>query len=282
MSSEEYVSTQVPNLEREIGNEEPDETPIEPPPRIQLPGFRKASDLSRLSLSSSSRPTVAQVGHVDLTEEGEETISNKNPLHNIQKNQAKQYKFKSPMAGEGEKRIRIGLGASSSRPTVGNKNNGNQVKGAFKPPTFKVPERPIQGVAPDSPDSPSIPTEPLQQEIVDIDSSENDSDNLNEIPPATTAKSSTDIVSAKMVPAPQNSGSSGLAAVKINPLGTKKREVFYPAAPQKEKLQEAPASDDEVEDLMDAVKKSRQLREARTHSHGRSGGSFFVASAAQN
>jgi hypothetical protein len=62
-----------------------------------------------------------------------------------------------------------------------------------------------------------------------------------------------------------------------NPLGTKVREIFYPANPgaRKEKMQEDPASDEEVEDLSVVVARSRLNEESRYFN--RDSGKFFAS-----
>jgi hypothetical protein len=290
--------------------DEADETPVEPPPRIQYPGFQKASDISRTSSSGPAGAAArAGLGHVELTDETEvETIerpiANKSTSY-VQPIKSKQFGFKAPALGGGQKPLRIGLG-SSSRSTLGNNTTANQVNGAYKPVAFKVPELPKRSPVPDSSDPPSIPNElsdpsdpnshngpgnssdPPRQDIVDIDSSGDDSDNpdiVNETMPEETAKSTTNIISAKTISAPrvvdEPWGETDLSAptvAKSNPLGMKRREVFYPAAPRKEKIQDDPASDGEVDDLSDAVKKSRELTEAKARVGGRSGTQSFIQS----
>lgn len=258
LSSDEYVSTQRTRLEEEAGELE-NEQPFEPPPRIatnmNLPGFRKASDISRPPSHKSSTASGIQYG-------------TNNPQGSL------------PRLG--------GMnGAANKVP------GAMHVKRAFKPPTFKVPALPAAVVEDNSVpeedlgggESPLfIPTSPVEEmrnaEKHSVEPSSEEEAPLNgkrrfirgALVPSSSSSSDDEpqvieeksaaigpTIRSSVAPTKHSLKTPAFSSGGSNLPGVKKRDVLYPAGPpRKEKMQEDPAEDEQVEDLEAAVKRARE------------------------
>ncbi|PVF95214.1 ATP-dependent DNA helicase [Serendipita vermifera] len=124
LASEEYIGTQRPRLELEAGNEGgwEEERPLEPPPRLNLPGFRKASEMQKEMVQTV--PGVSGVKRSADNMDGLEETSNPTLIGGIK-------------SVGNLKRMRVGLG-----PGLPASKGGGFRPAAFKPLTFKVPQPP--------------------------------------------------------------------------------------------------------------------------------------------
>jgi hypothetical protein len=258
LSTEEYISTQAARLEQDVSNNE-DEAPVEPPPRLNLPGFRKASDISKKSLS----PPREVEGTVEPRgpERASDTVGQNSVKSGL-------------LMGGNIKRARVGLGTGQFTASRGNPTGGPRLNRAFKVPTFKVPAVPVGPIPPSSP--PPITTSTSvkasergssEPDRIELSSSSDESDvvliedtkNRSPHPPKDL-----------LVPNPVitvGETSSHVGSRTTNPLGTKPRNVFYPSGPQKEKRQDKPSSDGEAEDLHSIAKLISLARNGRSRTY---------------
>ncbi|KIM30825.1 hypothetical protein M408DRAFT_327788 [Serendipita vermifera MAFF 305830] len=228
LASDDYVGTQRPRLEEEAEGEGPPDAPV-----LNLPGFRKASDLARQPAPFRA-PGIAPPA-IDLGTERQGGPSNY-------------------AGGTDTKRLKIGLGTSNL--LLG--KSGSLARRQFKVPTFKTPNLPSDTSNPtpqaDVQDEPEVAE---RDTIVDLGSSEDEVDDVSK--PVET-------VDVRDAPLEKNVAPSALLmsnSTRIigTSLRVKNRDVFYPAGPTKIKMQEDPASDGEVDDLEAVVAKNRTTTE---------------------
>lgn len=218
---------------------------MEPPSRLNFPEFQKASDIARYTSSAEENVIIR------------DSRGNKRP------NQPQD----SVSTGHGyqidgkSKRSRIELTAVKPMAKTG-------LGRAFKIPTFKVPQVPAQ-VVPPVPPLPSSPPGSLEtgwssrDDLIDLTGSD---EKLDAMIDECTFKRAINQPSIEE-PSLQASKEAASASVSVsetlaagvtvaNPLGTKKRTVFYPTTGEsrKERMQEKPSSDEESGDLRSVAK----------------------------
>ncbi|KAG8801512.1 hypothetical protein FRC16_000296 [Serendipita sp. 398] len=246
LASEDYISTQKTRLEEEVGDIE-EETPLERP-RVKLPGFRMASSLPKQQLLSRQ---------LNEAKEGAVATSSLN----------------NSVGGVGNQKLKVGLARNLAVQSDHPRSGLTHITRPFRPPTFKVPavpapqssaagEETLPSLAPPIDITGSSMLDPIgvvpsTTEVVGVESFERDvgydipngTDNRSALPRARATDANNEL---------QKESRTKLT-VNGNPLGVKKREVLYPAGgPKKEKMQEDPASDGEVEDLEAVVMRARK------------------------
>jgi hypothetical protein len=130
----------------------------------------------------------------------------------------------------------------------------------FKVPALKAPADIIPVILQPTtmPDDPIV--EGRAMSPIEISSSDDGGQDPNEKQPKVveTLRSKV-LTSEKRAAQPQGTSKNISASSVGNPLGTKNRDVLYPAGPVKVRMQGDPASDDEVDDLEVVVAKNRTL-----------------------
>jgi hypothetical protein len=231
LASDDYLGTQLPRLEKEAAEEEGSlDTPL---PR-NLPGFRKASDITRDTLAPERRfnppgTTIPAIG----------------------------------MGGSNR-----GLGGPYSTANRGAATRLGVARGGlnrqFKVPALKAPDPPadaIPAIEPSSAlsDDPTVP-EGIDMSPIELSSSEDEAQEPRDRKPGVVGTAaSKEAVSNSKAAQPQGATRNLSASSAGNPLGMKNRDVLYPAGPVKVRMQEEPASDGEVDDLEVVIAKNRTL-----------------------
>jgi hypothetical protein len=230
LASDDYLGTQRPRLEKEAAEEEgSSDTPL---PR-NLPGFRKASDITR--------DVMAPERHFNL------------PGTTI------------PAIGMGVSNR--GLGGLYSMANRGSATRLGVARGLnrqFKVPALKVPDPPVDA-RPTIPNASTLSEDPALLEGGDVSpielssSGDEAQDPRDRKPGVVGTVASKQLTSNNRAAQPQGTTRNLSASSVGNPLGMKNRDVLYPAGPVKIRMQEDPASDGEVDDLEVVIAQNRTL-----------------------